>query len=138
MQADLAELWRRLAYAILITNVDDHLRNHGFLHSHGGLWRLAPAFDLNPFPDKARELKTWVSQEAGPEATIEALMSVAPYFRIQAAQARQILGEVERAVAGWRGVGRSLGMSKRDLEDFAESFEHPEREAARRASSQAR
>jgi len=75
VQADLEELWRRIAYSILITNVDDHLHNHGFLHADRGLWRLAPAFDLNAFPDRTRELKTWIAPETGPEATVEALLS---------------------------------------------------------------
>jgi serine/threonine-protein kinase HipA len=134
VQADLEELWRRMAYSILITNVDDHLRNHGFLHTEGGLWRLAPAFDLNPFPDRARELKTWVSADTGPEATVEALMSVTAYFRISAKRAKEMLGQVERAVAGWRKAGRALGMTDRDLEDFADAFEHPERDAARKVA----
>jgi serine/threonine-protein kinase HipA len=129
-QADIEELWRRMAFSILITNVDDHLHNHGFLHAERGLWRLAPAFDLNPFPDRARELKTWVSAETGPEATVEALMSVIAYFRLSRARAKEILREVERAVAGWRKAGRALGMSDRDLEDFADAFEHSERAAA--------
>lgn len=130
-QADIEELWRRMAYSILITNVDDHLHNHGFLHAERGLWRLAPAFDLNPFPDRARDLKTWVSAETGPEATIEALMSVIAYFRLPLPRAKKILREVERAVAGWREAGRALGMSDRDLADYADAFEHPERMAAR-------
>lgn len=76
VKLDLEELWRRMAFFILITNLDDHLHNHGFLHVSHGRWRLAPAFDLNPFPDRVRELKTWISEESGPEATIEALWSV--------------------------------------------------------------
>ena len=134
VQADIEELWRRMAYSILITNVDDHLHNHGFLHVDRGLWRLAPAFDLNPFPDRARELKTWVSAEAGPEATIEALLSVTAYFRITAKRAKAILREVEHAVSGWRKLGRALGMTERELESFADACEHSEREAARRAA----
>ena len=55
-QADIEELWRRMAFSVLITNLDDHLHNHGFLHASRGQWRLAPAFDLNPFPDRVREL----------------------------------------------------------------------------------
>lgn len=133
-QADTEELWRRIAFSILITNVDDHLRNHGFLHVDRGQWRLAPAFDVNPFPERARELKTWVSEDAGPEATIEALMSVLPYFRIAAPRAREILGVVERAVSQWRAVGRVLGMSPSELDQFADAFEHDERDAARTAS----
>ncbi len=51
-QADIEELWRRMAYFVLITNVDDHLHNHGFLHASRGQWRLAPAFDVSTFPDQ--------------------------------------------------------------------------------------
>ena len=134
-QADIDELWRRIAFSILITNVDDHLRNHGFLHAERGLWRLAPAFDLNPFPDRARELKTWVSPDTGPEATVEALMSVTAYFRLSLPRAKTILRKVERAVAGWREAGRALGMSARDLENFADAFEHSERVAAKHRSA---
>ncbi len=132
VQTDIDELWRRMAYSILITNVDDHLHNHGFLHVERGLWRLAPAFDLNPFPDRARELKTWVSAETGPEATIEALMSANAYFRITARRAKEILREVEQAVSGWRKAGRALGMTNRELGSFADAFEHPERTAVQK------
>ncbi len=131
-QADTEELWRRIAFSMLITNVDDHLRNHGFLHVDRGQWRLAPAFDVNPFPERARELKTWISEDTGPEATIEALMSVLPYFRIAAPRAREILGAVEQAVSHWRAVGSRLGMSSSELDQFADAFEHGERGAARR------
>ncbi len=132
-QADIEELWKRIAFSILITNVDDHLLNHGFLHAGHGQWRLAPAFDLNPFPDRVRELKTWISSETGPEATIDALLSVAPYFKIPRARAKEMVRHVERAVARWRKEGRSLGMTDAELEPFAPAFEHSERNAARRA-----
>mgnify|MGYP002784474237 FL=1 len=131
--ADIEELWRRIAFSILITNVDDHLRNHGFLHVDRGQWRLSPAFDINPFPDRARELKTWISSETGPEATIDALMSVTAYFRISEDRARTILAEVEGAVSGWRDEARALGMTAEDLDAFADAFEHKERAAAQRA-----
>lgn len=132
VQADIDELWRRMAFSILITNIDDHLLNHGFLHDGRGQWRLSPAFDINPAPERLRELKTWISEEAGPEASIENLMSVIAYFRIPLKRAKVILGEVEHAVSTWREEGRALGMSEIELEQFADAFEHPEREAARR------
>ncbi|MCX6877634.1 MAG: type II toxin-antitoxin system HipA family toxin [Verrucomicrobia bacterium] len=132
-RTDIEELWRRMAFSILITNVDDHLHNHGFLHANHGQWSLAPAFDINPFPEHVRDLKTWISEETGPEATIEALMSVIAYFRIPLARAKAILGETERAISGWRDHGRALGMTHRELEQFTEAFEHPERTAARHA-----
>lgn len=131
---DIEELWRRLVFSILITNVDDHLRNHGFLHSGRGLWRLAPAFDLNPFPDRIRELKTWPSEETGPEASIEAALSVRGYFGLSHDRAGTILGEVEAAVGTWRSEGRSLGMTRREIDQFADAFEHAERAEARKAS----
>ena len=132
-RTDIEELWRRMAFSILITNVDDHLRNHGFLHANHGQWSLAPAFDINPFPERMRELKTWISEETGPEATIEALLSVIAYFRIPLVRAKEILGETERAISGWRDQGQALGMTHRELEQFADAFEHPERQAARHA-----
>ena len=133
-QPDIEELWRRIAFSIMVNNVDDHLRNHGFLHVAQGQWRLAPAFDLNPFPDRARELKTWISEEAGPEATIAGLMSVIAYFRISPTRAKQMLRKVERAVAKWGTVGRALGMSTTEMDPFTEAFEHSERVAARSAA----
>jgi serine/threonine-protein kinase HipA len=131
-QEDIEELWRRIAFSILITNTDDHLRNHGFLHVEREKWRLAPAFDINPFPDRARELKTWISEEAGPHATVDALMSFAPYCRIPTDKARALLGAVEDAVRHWREAGRSIGMTSVELDQFADAFEHAERGAARR------
>jgi serine/threonine-protein kinase HipA len=131
-RTDIEELWRRIAFSILITNVDDHLRNHGFLHVEGGRWRLAPAFDVNPFPDRVRELKTWITEDAGPQASVDSLLAAAPYFQLSAARAREILGEVEGTVARWRHVGRAIGMTELDIEQFADAFEHEERGAARR------
>lgn len=130
-QADIEELWRRIAFSILITNVDDHLHNHGFLHAEHGLWRLAPAFDLNPFPERARELKTWISENTGPSASIDALLSVTAYFGISAHRAGEILGSVVAAVAKWRQTGRAIGMNVQELDQFAEAFEHSELDAAR-------
>ena len=133
--ADIEQLWRRIAFSILITNIDDHLLNHGFLHVDRGQWRLAPAFDVNPFPERLRELKTWISEDAGPQATIDGLMSVIAYFRILPSRAKIILAEVEEAVATWRDEGRALGMTAAELESFSDAFEHDERQAVRGAMS---
>ncbi len=123
-QLDSDELWRRIAFSILVTNVDDHLLNHGFLHVEHGKWRLSPAFDINPFPQRMRELKTWISDETGSSASIEALLSVAPYFRIPLGRAKEILHEVERAVSRWRENGRVRGMTDAELDEFSAAFEH--------------
>jgi serine/threonine-protein kinase HipA len=131
-QADIEELWRRIAFSILITNVDDHLRNHGFLHEDREFWRLSPAFDINPSPERVRELKTWISEDVGPDMTIDALMSVIAYFRITKTRAREILREVVKSVESWRTTGESIGMSAEELEPFADAFEHAERSAAKK------
>lgn len=47
--SDTTELWRRAVFGALVGNLDDHLRNHGFLRRGAG-WVLAPAFDVNPEP----------------------------------------------------------------------------------------
>ena len=130
--ADLEELWRRIAFSILITNVDDHLHNHGFLHVEGDLWRLSPAFDINPFPDRARELKTWISEDVGPDASVSALMSTARYFGLSRARATSVLTDVEHAVASWQELATRIGFSRDETEQFREAFEHPERRIAQR------
>lgn len=130
---DLQELWRRLAFNLLITNVDDHVQNHGFLHVAHGQWRLAPAFDINPFPDKDQELKLWLDEAYGPVDSIEAVVSVAGYFRLDSATVRRVLGEVCAAIRTWKTVATSaaVGMSGRDLEDFAPAFENQQMRIAK-------
>lgn len=131
---DLRQLWRRLVLNLLITNVDDHLQNHGFLHVEHGLWRLAPAFDINPFPDKDRESKTWLSEQDGPITDVQMLLDRASYFALDAAQALSTLGEVHIAVSNWRQValGPEVGLRPRELDDFAPAFEHEQMDASAR------
>ncbi len=59
-------------------------------------------------------------------------MSVAAYFRLNDLRARSIVGEVEAAVARWREQGRELGMTDLELDQFADAFEHDERDVARK------
>ncbi|WP_166444092.1 type II toxin-antitoxin system HipA family toxin [Pararobbsia silviterrae] len=128
---DLRQLWRRLALNLLITNVDDHLQNHGFLHTEHGLWRLAPAFDINPFPDKERESKTWLSEQDGPITDVQMLLARAPYFALDAHQARVTLAQVHTAVSAWRTTALSpeVGLHAAELDDFAPAFEHEQMDA---------
>lgn len=107
----------------MIGNLDDHLRNHGFLHGGEGMWRLSPAFDLNPVPieEKARELTTWISEE-GPEASLDLARHAAPSFALKASQAEQIVREVSEATANWREVARQLGMKTSDMDAYGSAF----------------
>lgn len=129
---DVAQLWRRLVFNLLITNIDDHLNNLGFLHVEKGLWRLAPAFDINPFPDKDRESKTLLSEDTGPITDIDMLMEKVRYFGLDHSAARKILAEVHIAVSRWRQVALSvdLGFSTSELSAFEQAFEHEQMERA--------
>jgi serine/threonine-protein kinase HipA len=129
---DVKQLWRRLVFNLLITNVDDHLQNHGFLHAGRGLWRLAPAFDINPFPDKDRESKTWLSEQDGPITDVQMLLARAAYFALDTDQALATLAEVHAVVSDWRQLALSpeVGLRPAELDDFAPAFEHEQMEAA--------
>jgi serine/threonine-protein kinase HipA len=127
---DMAELWRRMVFNILITNVDDHLNNHGFLHRSHGQWVLSPAFDLNPFPDKQRELKTWISEDSGPSGSIRDCLAVARYFGLDKADTTRILKEVTTPVKNWCNLATKVGMSGTERDKFEPAFEHGELEQA--------
>lgn len=124
--AELRQLWRRVAFSILISNTDDHLRNHGFLHERGESWTLAPAFDLNPNPDSGvKDLSTRIDFDSS-RASIDTLMSVAPYFRLDEDDAIETLSQVARSVVRWRDVAVSNGIQKQDLDFMEPAFEHAE------------
>ena len=124
---DLKELWRRIVFSVLISNSDDHLRNHGFLYEGKQGWRLSPAFDLNPVPVQFRPriLSTFIDERSG-EATLDLALSVAGYFRLSLTDARQMAREVARAVSGWRKAAMALSVPPGELDLMASAFEHGE------------
>jgi serine/threonine-protein kinase HipA len=129
--AELRQLWRRIAFSVLISNTDDHLRNHGFLHQHGESWSLSPAFDLNPNPAPGpKDLSTAIDFD-DTRASVTTLLRVADFFRLDASGALAVLAEVTRATANWRRVAASHGLTPRDLDDIELAFEHAEAEHAR-------
>jgi serine/threonine-protein kinase HipA len=130
---DVRELWRRMVINLLITNVDDHLWNIGFLYAGDGKWRLAPAFDVNPFPDKDRESKTWLSEASGPITSLDQLLSEAAYFGFTRGEAEAAARGIALRLAQWREIGASadIGLSNKELDELAPAFEHKESAAAR-------
>jgi serine/threonine-protein kinase HipA len=121
--ADLRQLWRRILFNVLISNTDDHLRNHGFLYIGGAGWRLAPAYDLNPVPADLgpRILSTTIDAEDA-TASAELALSVADYFGLTQASARLIAAEVQKAVSRWRVVAREAGIKEADQDRVASAF----------------
>lgn len=127
---DLRELWRRIGFSILISNTDDHLRNHGFLHERAESWVLSPAFDLNPNPEPGpRELSTAIDF-SDTRASVDTLMDVAEYFRLNVREATDVLTQVTRAVGRWRAVAASHGLQQADIAAMEPAFEHAERKRA--------
>ena len=127
----LQELFRRVAFTILVSNVDDHLMNHGFLHVGGGKWRLSPMFDVNPAPERANTLKTAISENSGHTASIEALLSVSREFGLTEDAGAGIMGPMASTIsATWRTVAESVGMTAAEIKSYTEAFEHKEREIA--------
>lgn len=125
---DVRELWRRLLFNFLINNVDDHLWNVGILYAGNGQWRLAPAFDVNPFPDRERESKTWLSEDTGPITSLKQLIDGSAYFGLQPIQAQEEASAMAAAVANWREIATSkdVGLTDAELQVFAHAFQRRE------------
>lgn len=132
---DMRAVWRQMVFSILISNTDDHLRNHGFLYVGPDGWRLAPAYDLNPVPTdiKPRVLTTTIDLEDG-TASLDLALSVADYFGLKGEEAKAIAGEAGKAVSDWRNCAARLGLSKGECDRMASAFEHDDLKAARKLS----
>ena len=128
---DMQALWRRMVFNVLISNTDDHLRNHGFLHVPGMGWTLSPAYDLNPVPVdvKPRVLATAIDFD-GATASLELAFEAAPYFELDAAAARETAAEVARATSGWRQAAADFGIAGGEPARMASAFEHADLELA--------
>src|SRR6185295_17107053 len=102
----------------LISNTDDHLRNHAFLRDSPAGWRLAPAYDLNPVPVDVRPriLSTPVSPDGDPSASLELAFEAAPHFGLTAREAGLVAREVAAATSSWREAALSLGIASAEIE----------------------
>ena len=131
--ADLRELWRRIAFSILVSNTDDHLRNHGFLRTSTAGWSLSPAFDLNPNPQPgSKHLSTAIGSDT--TAAIEPLMDVAELFGLGRAEAGAVLREVVESTRHWRLAAARVGLGSTAISEMAPAFEHEQSALARNNS----
>ena len=132
-RAQLTELFRRMLFTILVSNNDDHLKNHGLLHAGEGLWVLSPAFDINPQPHRRRQLETGISEISGNAASIEAAVDAAPFFDIEREAAVVMLsGMVSTIDEQWRACCLAAGMTPAEIEMYEPAFDHDESRIARR------
>ena len=130
---DLSQLWRRVAFTILMSNTDDHLCNHGFLCQGVRRWRLSPAHDMNPVPTGVSPSVLFTTIDANsPSASLELAFATAAAYSLAPAAACGIAGEVGRAVSAWRNEARGLGLRRSEIEEMAPAFEHRELDGALR------
>lgn len=133
---DLRELWRRMAFSILISNFDDHLRNHGFLRTSSAGWSLSPAFDLNPDPRPGERLLSTAIDFDDNRASVDTLMRVAEEFRLNEVEALAVLAEVLAATSNWRTTAAGAGLSASQMDQMAPAFDHDETTRAQDAVKQ--
>jgi serine/threonine-protein kinase HipA len=117
---DLRELWSRIVFNILISNTDDHLRNHGFILVPGKGWRLSAAYDMNPAP-WSDGLKLNIT-EVDNALDLELAREVAGYFRLSLVEADEIIENFLGIVSQWRTIANGLGLPPREQERMAEAF----------------
>jgi serine/threonine-protein kinase HipA len=124
-KSDALALYRRVTFNVLISNVDDHLRNHGFLWRGKAGWVLSPAYDLNPMPTdlKARVLSTNIDLD---EATcsLDLLESACGFFGLSLSAARSIIKEVAEVTKDWRKIAGAVGAKASEINRMASAFEH--------------
>lgn len=124
-KTDTHALYRRVVFNVLISNVDDHLRNHGFLWLGRAGWSLSPAYDLNPVPTdlKARVLSTNIDLDEG-TCSLDLLEAASGFFGLTLQQARAINKEVAVATAAWRETAKAVGARSTEITRMASAFEH--------------
>ena len=129
---DMEALWRRIVFNILISNTDDHLRNHGFLYAGQEGWRLSPAYDLNPVPTdiKPRILTTAINEDDN-TASLALALEVAEYFELDAGKAREIAEQVGNGRLEVARRSRAARPDKSRDRRMASAFEHEDLRIAR-------
>jgi serine/threonine-protein kinase HipA len=105
---DLHELFTRVALTVLINNVDDHWRNHGFLHDGSG-WRLSPVFDVNPSTSHSVNSRAINETDDPRNRDIRNLAAVSESFNLTRRQAREIIHNVAVQVEKWPNIATSIG-----------------------------
>ena len=116
---DLEQLWRRMAFNILVSNTDDHLRNHGFLLAPLG-WRLSPAYDMNP-NEMGTGLTLNISENSN-EQDIALALETAHLYQLKSDRAESILMEMRREISNWRVLAKKFGIGNSEIEQTKRAF----------------
>ena len=121
---DLHELWSRMVFNMCVYNVDDHLRNHGFLREPLG-WRLSPVYDLETShpTEKAAFLHTAIMEERNAFSVSDAL-EAAEFFRFRKSEAQKRLAEIRAAVSHWRQDASLVKAAPSEIRLMRDAFEY--------------
>ncbi len=119
--ADLNELWARLVFSILISNTDDHLRNHGFLRYDNKGYRLSPIYDINPCLDNIGYLHTPIFKNEY-SASLQSALQVCAYFDLSAQKAQEMIVFMQKALKNWQNQAQLLGISMPVIKKMAPAF----------------
>lgn len=126
IRSDCRELFKRMVYNILVSNDDDHLRNHGFLHDPRlPGWRLSPLYDVMPRPSLAHErlLHLGVGPQ-GRHATLDNALAAHEAFTLSENDAALVIAEVWREVREWRVWFEGFSVPMAEIENIAPAFRH--------------
>lgn len=118
-QQDLEQLWTRMLFNIMVSNCDDHLRNHGFILEPTG-WRLSPAYDINPIL-YATGLHLNIDDVSN-TLLVELAFDVAEYFHVTASKAKAIHQRLLKAVSKWESLAQQAGIRKEERELLRDCF----------------
>jgi serine/threonine-protein kinase HipA len=121
---DLHELFKRIAFNGLISNTDDHPRNHGFIHNGNG-YRLSPAYDLVPKPETGtiRYLAMPFGNQ-GRVFNVHNLISRSDAFELSTDDAKSIFENLKSEILNWRSFYISNGLSASDMQFLENAFNH--------------
>lgn len=116
---DMEQLWRRILFNIMVSNTDDHLRNHGFLLTPEG-WVLSPAFDMNP-NEQGTGLHLNIT-ETNNDLDTKLAMDVSKYFKVTTEAANHILMKMTRVISTWRILAKQAGIPQGEIESMKNAF----------------
>ena len=125
--ANAAELYRRMCFNALISNLDDHPRNHALI-ARASDWQLSPAYDLTPSTPVSLERRdlALACGDAGRHANAQNLLSQSARFLLDHDDAIAIIDDMEQQVkSDWFSIARSAGVSERDCGLIAGAFAYP-------------
>ena len=124
--ADLKELWKRMVLGILISNTDNHLRNHGLIHTSAG-WGLAPLFDINPNPD---DRNFSLNIDPAGNNDIKTALKVAEHFEVPESVARSDIKAIVKTLKNWKYAAAKYGCTAAEISRMTPAFEHPDSDIA--------